>query len=214
MKRLVLSLLICISYPFICLGQSTISVDAQLEGRTLDKAGLRKPSVTAQEYGIVVIRISVDQYGAVRDAYVDSDMTTIKEKLICESAKEAALSTGFNMSSSAPKLQKGIITYRFGELAYKDTSLKELVESYNCGKFKVTAKFLETYDSPQLIVLVEDQGYIIPVKLLKDDLGAEKRFRELNLKGGDSVTVCGHLDRITIDKESFKGLTEARLVVK
>lgn len=89
-----------------------------------------------------------------------------------------------------------------------------MVESYNCGKFKVTAKFLETYDSPQLIVLVEDQGYIIPVKLLKDDLGAEKRFRELNLKGGDSVTVCGHLDRITIDKESFKGLTKARLVVK
>lgn len=106
------------------MGQDSNLVSVSLPGRTVSAYGVARPSITTRESGVIVIQIKVDQYGRVKKATVDKAKTTIMDRAICNSAIKAALSTGFNKSSSAPKLQKGIITYRFGELAYKDNFIK------------------------------------------------------------------------------------------
>lgn len=87
--------------------------NAHLEGRTVDKAGLKKPVYTSQETGKVVVKIWVDQYGKVQKAVPGADGTTVTDKDLWTAARNAALETGFNMSASAPALQEGTITYIF-----------------------------------------------------------------------------------------------------
>lgn len=87
--------------------------NAHLEGRTVDKAGLKKPVYVSQESGKVVVKIWVDQYGKVQKAVPGADGTTVTDKALWTAARNAALETGFNMSSSAPALQEGTITYIF-----------------------------------------------------------------------------------------------------
>lgn len=87
--------------------------NAHLEGRTVDKAGLKKPAYSSQESGKVVVKIWVDQYGKVQKAVPGADGTTVTDKALWTAARNAALETGFNMSSSAPALQEGTITYIF-----------------------------------------------------------------------------------------------------
>ena len=87
--------------------------NAHLEGRTVDKAGLKKPVYTSQESGKVVVKIWVDQYGKVQKAVPGADGTTVTDRALWTAARNAALETGFNMSSSAPALQEGTITYIF-----------------------------------------------------------------------------------------------------
>ena len=87
--------------------------NAHLEGRTVDKAGLKRPVYTAQESGRVVVDIWVDQYGKVVKAIPGGDGTTVTDKALWNAARTAALETGFNMKADAPALQKGTITYIF-----------------------------------------------------------------------------------------------------
>lgn len=87
--------------------------NAHLEGRTVDKAGLKKPAYTAQESGKVVVDIWVDQYGKVVKAIPGGDGTTVTDKALWNAARTAALETGFNMKADAPALQQGTITYIF-----------------------------------------------------------------------------------------------------
>lgn len=87
--------------------------NAHLEGREVDKAGLKKPVYTSQESGKVVVKIWVDQYGKVQRAVPGADGTTVTDKALWTAARNAALETGFNMSASAPALQEGTITYIF-----------------------------------------------------------------------------------------------------
>ena len=87
--------------------------NAHLEGRTVDKAGLKKPVYSSQESGKVVVKIWVDQYGKVQKAVPGADGTTVTDKALWTAARNAALETGFNMSSNAPALQEGTITYIF-----------------------------------------------------------------------------------------------------
>ena len=87
--------------------------NAHLEGRYVDKAGLKKPAYTSQESGKVVVKIWVDQYGKVQKAVPGADGTTVTDKALWTAARNAALETGFNMSASAPALQEGTITYIF-----------------------------------------------------------------------------------------------------
>ena len=87
--------------------------NAHLEGREVDKAGLKKPVYTSQESGKVVVKIWVDQYGKVQRAVPGADGTTVTDKELWNAARKAALETGFTMSASAPALQEGTITYIF-----------------------------------------------------------------------------------------------------
>ena len=87
--------------------------NAHLEGRTVDKAGLKKPVYSSQESGKVVVKIWVDQYGKVQKAVPGADGTTVTDKGLWTAARNAALETGFNMSANAPALQEGTITYIF-----------------------------------------------------------------------------------------------------
>ena len=94
-------------------GDSEGKPNAHLEGRTVDKAGLKKPVYASQESGKVVVKIWVDQYGKVQKAVPGIEGTTVTDKTLWTAAKNAAMETGFNMSASAPALQEGTITYIF-----------------------------------------------------------------------------------------------------
>jgi len=94
-------------------GETDGKPNAHLEGREVDKAGLKKPVYTSQESGKVVVKIWVDQYGKVQKAVPGADGTTVTDKALWTAARNAALETGFTMSASAPALQEGTITYIF-----------------------------------------------------------------------------------------------------
>ena len=94
-------------------GEAEGRPNAHLEGRTVDKAGLKKPSYTTQESGTVVVDIWVDQYGKVQKAVPGGEGTTVTDKNLWNAARKAALETGFNMKGDAPAMQHGTITYIF-----------------------------------------------------------------------------------------------------
>ena len=71
------------------------------------------PSYTVQNEGQVVVRIMVDQYGKVINAIPGAKGTTVQDATLWEAAKKAALEAKFNVSSSAPAVQEGSITYIF-----------------------------------------------------------------------------------------------------
>ena len=74
---------------------------------------LPKPSYTVGQAGKVVVAIQVDQYGKVLEAVPGIEGTTVTDRTLWEAAKKAALEARFNMSSDAPAVQKGTITYIF-----------------------------------------------------------------------------------------------------
>lgn len=94
-------------------GESEGKPNAHLEGRTVDKAGLKKPVYSVQESGVVVVDIWVDQYGKVQKAVPGGEGTTVTDKNLWNAARKAALETGFNMKGDAPAMQHGTITYIF-----------------------------------------------------------------------------------------------------
>jgi hypothetical protein len=85
---------------------------ARLAGRTL-MGTLPEPEYTVNKSGKVVVKISVDQYGNVISAIPGHTGTTVQDKTLWDAAKNAALKAKFNVSSSAPAVQEGTITYIF-----------------------------------------------------------------------------------------------------
>ena len=85
---------------------------AHLAGRQV-LGGLQKPDFPVQQAGKVVVKIKVDQYGKVLEAVPGAQGTTVTDKTLWEAAKKAALKASFNMSSDAPAVQEGTITYIF-----------------------------------------------------------------------------------------------------
>lgn len=85
---------------------------ARLAGRSL-MGNLPAPEYTVNLSGKVVVKISVDQYGTVIGATPGVSGTTVQDKTLWEAAKKAALKAKFNLSSSAPAVQEGTITYIF-----------------------------------------------------------------------------------------------------
>lgn len=85
---------------------------AKLAGRSI-MGSLPKPDYNVNKSGKVVVRISVDQYGAVVNATPGAPGTTVQDKILWEAARKAALSAKFNLSSQAPTVQEGTITYNF-----------------------------------------------------------------------------------------------------
>lgn len=87
--------------------------NAHLEGRSVDKAGLKRPVYNVQESGTVVVTIWVDQYGNVTKAIAGAEGTTTNNSALWAAARKAAMETHFNQSADAPAMQEGTITYYF-----------------------------------------------------------------------------------------------------
>ncbi len=85
---------------------------ARLAGRSL-MGNLPEPEYAVNKSGKVIVKISVDQYGSVISATPGISGTTVQDKTLWEAAKKAALKAKFNISSSAPVVQEGTITYIF-----------------------------------------------------------------------------------------------------
>lgn len=96
------------------------------------------------------------------------------------------------------------------------TSVKDLVEGKNYStELTIRAQFLKIDDYDNLTFIVEDQDYIIPIKLVKLDMGAERRFRNLNLHIGDTLFISGTVNTVKVKQqyESFKGLDDAAILL-
>ena len=93
-------------------GKTTGEPNARLKGRNI-VGNLPSPSYDVQESGKVVVKIWVDQYGNVTKAVPGADGTTVTNTTLWNAARKAAMETHFNMSSDAPALQEGSITYIF-----------------------------------------------------------------------------------------------------
>lgn len=74
--------------------------------------GVYDPEELGNAEGIVKLDITIDKYGDVKSAKLNSASTITDEEVI-EACKKAALKTRFNYNYDAPKLQQGTITYTF-----------------------------------------------------------------------------------------------------
>lgn len=74
--------------------------------------GVDDPQELGNAEGIVKLDITIDKYGDVKSAKLNSASTITDEEVI-EACKKAALKTRFNYNYDAPKLQQGTITYKF-----------------------------------------------------------------------------------------------------
>lgn len=74
--------------------------------------GVDDPQELGNAEGIVKLDITIDKYGDVKSAKLNSASTITDEEVI-EACKKAALKTDFNLNLDAPKLQQGTITYTF-----------------------------------------------------------------------------------------------------
>lgn len=71
-----------------------------------------EPQELGNAEGIVKLDITIDFFGDVKSAKLNS-ASTITDKEVIEACKKAALKTDFNLNLDAPKLQQGTITYTF-----------------------------------------------------------------------------------------------------
>lgn len=74
--------------------------------------GVYDPQELGNAEGIVKLDITIDIYGQVKSAKLNSASTITDEEVI-EACKKAALKTRFNLNSDAHRLQQGTITYTF-----------------------------------------------------------------------------------------------------
>lgn len=220
MKRIVLLLSLVLITNWAAAQRLGGAPMAHVKGRTIE-GSLPKPSYSSKVEGIIVVQVKVDQYGQVTEAIPGAEGTTVTDKTLWNAARNAALKAHFNQNASAPALQSGTITYVFGDVELpvepQETPLatvKELVEHEPCGVYRIIAKYVDTYDSSKLLFSVEDDDYIIPVQLVKKDLGAEKRFRSLDLHKGDTLVIEGTLSKIDVRYEEYTGLKDAVIIEK
>ena len=92
-------------------------------------------------------------------------------------------------------------------------SVKNLIDE-PCSQtilYRVKALYSDLIDKEKLLFSIEDNDYIIPVQLIKTDLGAVKRFASLNLNNRDTLVVEGFLSVISVRSERFKGLSNAKI---
>jgi len=94
-------------------GGKGAGVSFSLNGRNL-VGSLAKPEYAVNEYGDVVVTITVNKEGDVIAAIPGAKGTTTTNSVLWEAARKAAMSAKFNRvtSTDAPS-QKGSITYKF-----------------------------------------------------------------------------------------------------
>lgn len=93
-------------------GKTVSTPNAHVKGRSVNGV-IAKPVYKVQEEGTVVVTVWVDNYGNVKKAQAGAVGTTVNNAELWSAAREAALKTHFNMSTEAPPLQQGKITYQF-----------------------------------------------------------------------------------------------------
>lgn len=93
-------------------GDTDGTPSANLKGRNV-MGSLPFPEYTVNNEGKVVVKILVDQYGKVTNAVPGVAGTTVQDKQLWEAARKAAYKAVFNVSSEAPAVQEGTITYIF-----------------------------------------------------------------------------------------------------
>lgn len=219
MRKLVTIISLFLISFSLCNGQNNyrISANARVKGRTI-VGSLPVPNVAKSKQGTVVVAVKVDQYGSVTEAIPGAEGTSITDKELWNAARNTAMKAHFNMNASAPALQTGTITFVFGDGAVSEdpisefTSLRDLIEYETHGEFQIKAVYNKVQDYRKLVFLVEQDDYIIPVQLLKKDLGAEKRFRNLDIQKGDTLTIKGRLSTIDVELEDYKGLVDASIL--
>ena len=218
MKKVLLVGVLCL-ISLLCVGQSRISANAHLKGRKV-VGSISVPTYKSNTEGVVVTQIKVDQYGNVTEAIPGAEGTTVTDKELWNAARNAAMKMHFDMSASAPALQTGTVSFSFGvspsgQVAEPEfTPVKELVEIHNRGEYCIRARFVEAFSVSDLLFSVEEEDYIIPIRLVKNDLGAVNRFRALNLQKGDTLVIKGTLARISIRLDDYKGLEDAVILDK
>jgi len=218
MKKIIV-LLLSVLVSMLCYGQDKrVSANAHLRGRIVVGSIPLPAAVTSSTSGVVVVTIHVDRYGTVTEAIPGAEGTTITEKEIWAAARTASLKVHFNQSASAPSEQTGTITYVYVLRADSEiseyTPIKDIVKYLDRGEFCIRAAFVETINESELLFTVEDEDYIIPIRLVKNDLGAVKRFRALNLHCGDSLVIRGRLTPIEVRRDFYKGLADAEIMDK
>ena len=220
MKRVLSAILVCLASVVLCFGQQgAVNAQAVVKGRSV-QGTLPRPSMTYNGgvEGVIVVSVKVDQYGNVTEAVPGAEGTTVTDKALWNAVRNAALKTHFNQSANAPAIQRGVITYRFGKEQNGDPSIdreeqftpvKDLVLYHESGVFRIKARYVKTHNMFDLIFSVEEDDYEIPIRFMKKDLGAEKRFRALNLHPGDTLMLEGKLVEIYVGGHGYKGLTDA-----
>lgn len=93
-------------------GNTTGEPNARVKGRSV-LGKLPTPAYTIQAEGVVVVDISVDQYGTVTKAVPGAAGTTLTDATIWAAVRTAAMKAHFNVAADAPALQQGTITYVF-----------------------------------------------------------------------------------------------------
>jgi len=86
-------------------------VSASLDGRT--SLSLPKPQYPGNEEGVVVVKVTVDKMGVVKNAEAGVRGSNTNDPDLISAAKKAALQARFNVDDKAPEFQIGSITYRF-----------------------------------------------------------------------------------------------------
>jgi len=89
-------------------------ISFSLDGRNVI-GSLAKPEYAVNEYGDVVVTITVDKNGDVIAAVPGAKGTTTTDSRLWEAARKAAVSAKFNRvtATDSPVYQKGTITYKF-----------------------------------------------------------------------------------------------------
>lgn len=95
-------------------GGKGAGISYSLSGRNVI-GSLAKPEYSVNEYGDVVVTITVDKNGDVVTAVPGAKGTTVTDSRLWEAARKAAMSAKFNRvtDADAAVYQKGTITYKF-----------------------------------------------------------------------------------------------------
>lgn len=86
-------------------------ISFSLDGRT--SLSLPKPHYPGNEEGVVVVKVTVDKSGLVKNAEAGVRGSNTADPELISAAKKAALMAKFNVDANAPAFQVGTITYRF-----------------------------------------------------------------------------------------------------
>ncbi len=84
-----------------------------LKNRTEGVIGIINPIYVCQGGGKVVVNITVNRFGEVTAARINTDKTETKDKCLHNAAEQAALTSTFNEDMQATEKQFGTITYNF-----------------------------------------------------------------------------------------------------
>lgn len=94
-------------------------------------------------------------------------------------------------------------------------TIKQIVEQpvYYSGYCLTKARFCTVYDEKELVILVEDEGYQIPICLQNKDLAATTRFQNLNLQQGNVIFIRGIMAKnIKVNDKKYTGLNNATII--